>query len=223
MSALENRRPIRSRGSAWAQGLASALARGGASPDLISALSVAFAAAGGAMLLWSGAAAGAVRVIALILAMVCIQMRLVCNLIDGMVAVEHGQGSSAGPIWNELPDRFADVLFLACAGYAAVYGGASGGDVAGWLATAGALITAYVRELGRGLGFPADFSGPMAKPHRMAALTLAAGVSVFEPLWGWRGQALLIGLSIIALGTLVTVARRVMRLAHGLHERRPLP
>ena len=36
----ENRRPLKSRGTGWAQGLASGLAKAGASPDMISAGSI---------------------------------------------------------------------------------------------------------------------------------------------------------------------------------------
>jgi len=59
----------------------------------------------------------------------------------------------------------------------------------------------------------------MAKPHRMAALTLTCIVSAVEPLWGWRGQSLEIGLAIIALGTALTAARRTRTLARRLAER----
>jgi len=44
----------------------------------------------------------------LILAAVMIQGRLICNLLDGMVAVEGGMSSPAGPVFNELPDRISD-------------------------------------------------------------------------------------------------------------------
>jgi hypothetical protein len=82
-----------------------------------------------------------------------------------------------------------------------------------------AVSTAYVRELGRGLGFPADFSGPMAKPHRMAALTVTCLLAALEPLWGGRGLVMMIGLSVIAAGTAWTVIRRVRRLAAALAAR----
>ena len=41
----------------------------------------------------------------------------------------------------------------------------------------------------------------MAKQHRMAALTVACLVSaLLEPLWGWRGQTLMMGRwSVVAL------------------------
>src|SRR5215469_14750541 len=135
MTETPNRRPLKSRGAAWANALAARLAIAGANPNLISAASVAFAAFGGAMLVWAGASRLApLRAGLFVLAAIAIQLRLLCNLLDGMVAVEHGRGSAAGPIWNELPDRVCDVLFLAGAGYAASANGVPGGVEAGWIA-----------------------------------------------------------------------------------------
>jgi phosphatidylglycerophosphate synthase len=219
---IENRRPIAARGAGWAHWLAAQAAGAGASPDLISALGFAFAALGAALLLWAGTiTAPWLRAALLLGAAAAIQLRLVCNLIDGMVAVEHRRGGAAGPIWNELPDRFSDVALLAGAGYAVASSGIALGVVLGWLCAVLAVTTAYVRELGRGMGFAADFSGPMAKPHRMATLTAACLVSGVEPLWGWRGQSLMIGLAVIALGAALTVARRTRTLARRLAERAP--
>lgn len=155
----------------------------------------------------------------LLLAGACVQLRLLCNLLDGMVAVEHGRGSPAGPIWNELPDRLADALFLVAAGYGASLMGVGWADDAGWAAAAFAILTAYVRELGRALDQPADFSGPMAKPHRMALLTAACAVAAAEPLWGWRGESLAIALALIAVGAALTAARRTLALAGRLRAR----
>ena len=215
-----NRRPLKSRGAGWAKAIATALAGADVNPDLVSAMSVAFAALGGAMMLVAaGPHVGPLRSALFLGAAAAIQLRLLCNLLDGMIAVEHGLGSSAGPIWNELPDRIADVIFLACAGYAAASAGMLFGAELGWTCAALALLAAYVRELGRGLGFPADFSGPMAKPHRMAALTVTCVASALEPLWGWRGKSLMIGLAVIGLGTAFTVYRRTRTLARRLAER----
>jgi phosphatidylglycerophosphate synthase len=215
----ENRRPIKARGAGWARWLARRLADANASPDLISAASVAIASLGAALLLLASlTASAALRAPLLIGAAGCIQLRLLCNLLDGMVAVEHGRGSPAGPIWNELPDRFSDVALLAAAGYCAAAGGIVFAVEAGWLCAALALLTAYLRELGRGLGFAADFSGPMAKQQRMAVLTAACLASTIEPLWGWRGQALTIALAVIAIGAALTAWRRVRTLARRLTE-----
>ncbi len=215
---LENRRPLKSRGSEWAKVLAKGVAKAGLSPDNISAASVAFAAFGATLFLMAGAVTGPMRVALLLGAGLCIQLRLLCNLLDGMVAVEHGRGSPSGPIWNELPDRVADALFLVGAGYSAASSGFEIGVPLGWAAAVLAVLTAYVRELGRGLGFPADFSGPMAKPHRMAALTVTCGVAALEPAWGWHGQSVLIGLTVIAVGSMWTVARRTRILAKRLRS-----
>jgi phosphatidylglycerophosphate synthase len=218
---IDNRRPIKSREAGWAHRAAAALAEANASPDLISAASFAFAALGAAMLLGASMTLSWPPRAALLLgAAAAIQLRLVCNLLDGMVAVEHGRSSPAGAIWNELPDRFSDVVLLAAAGYCAAGGGLLFAVEIGWLCASLALLTAYLRELGRGLGFPADFSGPMAKQQRMAALTLACVASTIEPLWGWRGQTLLIVLAVVALGTAFTAFRRTRTLAHRLADRK---
>ncbi|HYE45427.1 MAG TPA: CDP-alcohol phosphatidyltransferase family protein [Caulobacter sp.] len=222
MTDIDNRRPLKTRSAAWAAGLAAALGRARVRPNHISALSVAFAAVGASMFLMASTAEGGGRSVCFVLAGVCIQLRLLCNMLDGMVAVEHGMGSPTGPIWNELPDRVADVLFLAAAGYS-VAPVLPPGEWLGWLASALALLTAYVRELGRGLGEPADFSGPMAKPHRMFALTVACLAAAFEPLWGGTGQVVLAGLAVIVLGSLVTVWRRTARLGRALRNRPDAP
>jgi phosphatidylglycerophosphate synthase len=217
---LENRRPIKSRASGWAQTSARTLAKAGASPNMISGASMAFAALGGALLALAGTSGPIPHAIELIAAAACIQARLVCNLLDGMVAVEFKRGSTSGPIWNELPDRVSDALFFAGAG-ACAFGSVFPltGLSLGWIAAVLAVTTAYVRELGRGLGFPADFSGPMAKPQRMAALTIVCLLTALEPIWGLRGEIMFVGLAIIALGTGVTVGRRTRNLARALAER----
>jgi phosphatidylglycerophosphate synthase len=216
MSETTNRRPLKSRDTGWARTVATALARARFSPDAISAGSMLFAVAGAALFIAQSQADGPARAVELVLAGACVQLRLLCNLLDGMVALEHGRGSPAGPIWNELPDRIADVLFLAGAGYGAMLSGVGWGDDAGWAAAALAVLTAYVRELGRALGQSADFRGPMAKPHRMALLTAACLVAAIEPLWGWRGQTLAIALAVIAAGAALTAARRTLGLAARL-------
>lgn len=222
MTETDNRRPLKTRSAGWAASMAAALGRARVRPNHISALSVAFAAVGASLFLMAGQAEGGGRAACFVLAGVCVQLRLLCNMLDGMVAVEHGLASPTGPIWNELPDRIADALFLAAAGYS-VAPSLPAGEWLGWVAVALALLTAYVRELGRGLGEPADFSGPMAKPHRMFVLTLTCLVTAFEPLWEGRGQVVLVGLAVIALGSLVTVWRRTARLGRALRDRTDRP
>ena len=213
----ENRRPLKSRDTGWARSAAAWLAGRGVSPDEVSAGSLVFALIGCAAFVAAGSAHGAARVALLLVAAASVQCRLLCNLLDGMVAVEHGRGSPAGPIWNELPDRIADALFLVGAGYGAARAGLGWAADLGWAAAILAVLTAYVRELGRGLGQPADFCGPGAKPHRMALLTLVTVVAaVAEPTLWPSGWSLAIGLALISLLAAVTLVRRTLRLAARL-------
>jgi hypothetical protein len=53
----------------------------------------------------------------------------------------------------------------------------------------------------------------------MAALTAACLVGAIEPLWGWRGQSLMIGLALIALSAAATLVRRTRTLARRLAAR----
>jgi CDP-diacylglycerol--glycerol-3-phosphate 3-phosphatidyltransferase len=94
-----NRRPIAARGSAWARRNAAALARSSITPNQISVASVFFAAIGAGLLL------GWLTPIRLVVCALCIQLRLICNLLDGMVAMEGGKGSPVGKLYNEFPDR----------------------------------------------------------------------------------------------------------------------
>jgi len=216
MTDLDNRRPLKVRDTGWAKDFAARLAKAHVTPDLISLLGVVIAALGATFLAMAGVLPPIARALLLLLAAACIQGRLVCNLLDGMVAVEHGKGSSDGPIWNELPDRFSDALLLTGAGFMLAGLGWRIGSSLGWVAAILAIITAYVRELGRGLGLPADFSGPMAKPQRMAALTVGCVLSAIEPIWNGGGQMMLIVMALIVVGTGWTIARRVANLAAGL-------
>jgi phosphatidylglycerophosphate synthase len=204
---LQNRRPLASRSTAWARSLTAVLIRSGLSPNAISMISVVFAAAGAALLLWLHHPLG------LLATAVCIQLRLLCNLLDGMVAIEGKRQSTTGALFNEIPDRFADSLFIVAAGYAI--------DMPwlGWLGALAAAVTAYIRVLGGSLGLPQDFRGPMAKPHRMAVLTVACVLGAAE-LWVTGTQwALIAAAWIVAIGSLITCATRTAAIARQLRAR----
>ncbi len=204
-----DRRPLATRQAGWAQRLAAALARSSITPDQISALSVLFAAVGAALLVWWPTWLGLLDVA------VCVQLRLACNLLDGMVAVEGGKGSALGKLWNEFPDRIADALFIVALGYAA------GAPWLGWLGALLAVATAYVRAFGGSLGFAQDFRGPQAKPQRMAVLTVACVVAAAMTLANQPGYAvktLWIAAMVIAAGSLLTCVLRTMVIARQLRK-----
>jgi phosphatidylglycerophosphate synthase len=203
------RRPLKSRETAWARRAAGWLAAKGATPNAISKGAVLFAAIGGAGFWASGATEGWVRALCLLLGVAGCQLRLLCNLFDGMVAIEGGRKEPDGPFWNEAPDRASDILILAGAGMGA---GAAG---LGWMAAALAVATAYVRELGRAEGQGSDYSGPMAKQHRMAVMTGAAILAILLP-----GLPVLAGaLWVVVAGAALTVGLRARRLVRRLKAR----
>jgi phosphatidylglycerophosphate synthase len=203
-----NRRPIAARGSAWAQRVATALARSAVTPNQISVASVGFAGVGAALLAWWPTAAG------LVVCALCIQLRLICNLLDGMVAMEGGKASAVGKIYNEFPDRIADSLLIVAAGYACGYAWL------GWLGALLAALTAYVRVFGGSLGFAQNFRGPLAKQQRMAVLTAACVIGAIEAFWHAERYALLIAATLIAAGSLVTCATRTRAIALQLRSGR---
>ena len=209
------RRPIRVRGTHAAQASARLLQRIGLRPNQISVLSVVFAALGAMALVGAGWASGAwARAACFLLAGGCIQLRLLCNLLDGLVAVEGGMSTKSGEIYNELPDRVSDALFLASAGYATHLYGPE--PALGWAAAVLALLVAYVRALGGQTGASQQFCGPMAKQQRMFALTIACVVSAVETMFMWPERVMPWILGLIALGSAATAARRARRIVREL-------
>lgn len=199
--AASNRRPLKSRTTRWASLVARAALAAGLTANQVSFLGIVIAAVGSSALI-----EGPGQPWLFLIAALCIQLRLLANMIDGLVAVEGGRGGPTGAIWNEFPDRVEDSLFLVAAGYAAAL------PWLGWLTALLAAICAYVRLLGGTLGQPQDFGGPMAKPHRMAALTIGCLVAIAWP------QAIAVALVAIAAGTVVTIARRLARQSKALRS-----
>jgi phosphatidylglycerophosphate synthase len=208
------RRSLATRDAAWPIVVARSLARRGLTPNAVSMIGVAFAVAAGATLATASAPVPMPRAAMLLIAAACVQLRLLCNLLDGMLAVEMGLKTPTGELFNDLPDRIADVVILVGAGYAVrdqPYGLALG-----WSAAVVALLTAYVRVLGGSLGLTQYFVGPMAKQHRMFTVTLTAIVAAGEALLGLQSRAMVWGLAVITVGSLITVVRRTSRIAAEL-------
>ena len=203
---IPNRRPIATREAGWAKRLAAALARSAVTPNQISVASVIFAAAGAALLFQWPTPAG------LLLCALCVQLRLICNLIDGMVAMEGGKASAVGKIYNEFPDRIADSLLIVALGYACEV------PWLGWLGALLAALTAYVRVFGGSLGFAQDFRGPFAKQQRMAVLSVACVAGAAELHWHAERYALLAAAAIIAAGSFVTCVTRTRAIAAQLRS-----
>jgi phosphatidylglycerophosphate synthase len=211
---MAERRPIATRETSWAKSLAARLARAGLSANAISILSIVFAAGAAAALLVSDGPGWRAW---LVLAALGIQLRLLCNMFDGMVAVEHDRATPEGALYNEVPDRIADTVILVAAGHALAAG--AWGPMLGWASALMAMFTAYVRVLGGALGTPQYFIGPQSKSQRMAVMTGAALLAAVMPSPAQAGRVLTVALVIVLVGSTITVIRRVLRIARELRSR----
>ena len=216
-----DRRPLKTRSWKVFQSLAGWLARAGVSPNMISVASVVFAILGSAGLLATDAfTSPLISTVAWATAIGGIQLRLIANLLDGMLAVEAGQASATGPLYNEVPDRLSDPILLIAAGHAY-----SGSVDAGWAAACMALLVAYTRAIAASVGTRQLFLGPMAKQHRMALLTFTciAGLVLprpwmIFPMGTDRCGVVEFALWLIVAGGIVTVIRRLRAAANFLRE-----
>jgi len=213
-----DRRPIASRERPIWQKAASALAKAGVSANTVSILGMVVGVAVGVALgatrftsntaaergLWLAGAIG-------------IQLRLLANMLDGMVAIARQEASPLGELYNELPDRVSDMAIIIGAGY-----GIGGWPTLGYLTACIAILTAYVRAVGKSAGASNLFLGPMAKPHRMFTLTVVSVAMALLPN-SWKldcgphhAGLPSIGLALISLGGLITISRRLTRIVRHL-------
>lgn len=211
------RRPLKSRSANWPRQIAFALVRSGCTPNQISVASLIFSLLGGfCLLLIPRLESRTAACLLFVATAVCIQLRLVCNLLDGLMAVEGGKKTRTGEIFNEFPDRIADVVLFVSAGYCIAY--LPWAAALGWACAVAAVLTAYVRVFGGSVGLPQDFCGPMAKQQRMAVLTGACILSAAEMLFAWSLRIMFLALCVVFVGSLITAARRTVRIAKSLDQ-----
>ncbi len=159
-----------------------------------------------------------------LLAAAGIQCRLLSNMLDGMVAIEGHLRSPTGDLYNEVPDRISDTAVFIGAGYAF-----TSQPTLGYLAAVGAIFVTYCRALGRSLGLPSDFRGPMAKQQRMFLITVASIYLGFAPQ-SWHFSVtvapyfpelgvLALVLVLICFGEVFTAWRRLASIASQLRSR----
>lgn len=215
-----DRRPIAAREARWSRAISRRLVAWHVSPNAISVAGMVSGILAGFMLASTSHPAddSHPQHFHFVVGAVLVQLRLLANMFDGMVAVESGKASRLGELYNEAPDRVSDAATLIGFGYAA-----GGSPSLGYVAACLAIFTAYVRTLGKAAGAPNDFCGPMAKQQRMflvtaAALYAAATPRRWEPAWGPGGAWGLAAavLLIIVVGCVVTSIRRLWRIARAL-------
>jgi phosphatidylglycerophosphate synthase len=196
----DSRRPLKSRGIPVFQRLAATLSRAGVPADAVSAAGLIFGLVSGGVLACTAHAHGLAQAALWLVAAAFVQLRLLANMLDGMVAVEGGRKSKFGPLWNEIPDRASDSATLVGLGYAA-----GGAPELGWLAALLAMLTAYIRAIGALNGAGEAFLGWFSKPRRMFFVTVACLASG-AGLSAWAVPA---ALWLILLGSALTCAQRL--------------
>jgi len=211
------RRPLRSRDTRWAHAFAGFLAARGASPNGISIFGMIAAIGAGAAYFATGPASGwSERGLWLLGGALC-QVRLLCNLFDGMVAIARGVASPKGELYNEVPDRVSDAAIFIGLGYASF-----SDPILGDAAALVAVFTAYVRAMAKAAGSPNDYCGPMAKPQRMALVTaLSVWLALRPDAWSLPWGETRVVLTIVIVLGLVTALRRLLRAARRLEAKNP--
>lgn len=213
----DTRRELQTRKYSWVQQFAAALSRTFITPNQISVLSI-FCAGFSLFSLyrlgmwpesfWAWAAVAG------------IQLRLFCNLMDGLVAIEGKKKSIVGDLYNDVPDRISDVLILG--GFVFALRGFPWGASLAYLTAIAAVLTAYVRYVGASLTGKHFFIGPMAKQHRMFFCSLALLITPFERMLFPHlkvHSVLFIMMLIVLAGALFTCARRLLYIVKELKAR----
>jgi phosphatidylglycerophosphate synthase len=206
ISSEGSRRPIKARSLPIFEKIARLLLGIGVSPNQVSLSSIAFAFIAAGALAYTPLCGGFDRTALFICAAFAIQLRLICNLLDGLMAIEGGFATKIGAVLNEMPDRFSD--------YAANKGML--GIELGWAAALIAMSTAYIRVFGGSLGLKQDFRGPLAKQQRMFALTCACVLSAFSSSISWSQNILTVTLVVVCFGGLITCVRRLVKILDEL-------
>ncbi len=207
-----DRRPIQSRNTRWAERVTNWLVAWRVTPNFISIAGM-FAAIVAGIMFWQTSLTATMlqRGLWLCGALLC-QLRLLANLFDGMVAIKRQIASKKGELYNEVPDRVSDAAILIGLGYAV-----GGVPALGYLAALLAVFVAYVRAVGKAAGAPQDYCGPMAKPQRMALITITAVYLALSPTpWQYPYYVVNGLLAVIIVGCLFTAIRRLRSAAHYL-------
>jgi len=194
------------------QAAADWLVRRGVSANGVSVAGMVAGLAAGAALMATTHLDGLPQRVAWLAAAALVIVRLLANMLDGMVAIGSGTSSAVGELYNEVPDRVSDSAALIGLGYAL-----GGEPVLGYLAVLAGVFTAYVRALGKAAGAGQEFVGPFAKQQRMACVIGCAAYCGLAPT-DWLPALGLpaIVLAVVAVGSLFTALRRLWRIGRRL-------
>jgi CDP-diacylglycerol--glycerol-3-phosphate 3-phosphatidyltransferase len=181
---------------AFLRPLAGALARAGVTANQITIAAAAVSVALGGIVVWRLPDTRAFLLIPL-----WMFVRMACNALDGMLALEFGQKTRLGAYLNELADAVSDVaLYLPFAllpPFSPLWTG---------LVIVLAVVSEYAGALGPLVGASRHYEGPMGKSDRafvFGALGLWAGIAAPLPEW------LALVMPVLAAALVVTIVNRV--------------
>ncbi|MBN6152608.1 CDP-alcohol phosphatidyltransferase family protein [Xanthomonas sp. AmX2] len=201
--------------------LAQALRARGATPNGLSWAGTGFAALAALMFYFALRDPPRYGAALLLLAVLGLQGRLLCNRLDGLMAKQARMIGRAGEVYNEAPDRLSDVLVCLGLGYG-LQQSLDWGAQLGWAAALLCVGTAYVRMLGLACGVREPAQGPMARAQRMQWLSLAALLAAAALLPGraaWAETILVAALALLSAGAAVTIVLRLRAVVRELESR----
>jgi len=215
----EDRRPIASRRFLWVRTTTTWLVKQDISPNTISIAGVLFGIIGACAIVLSLKATGNHNRLLWFMAGAFVQLRLICNMLDGMVAVESEKTSRLGELFNEVPDRLADAPVLIALGFV------PGSSIhLGYTAAILAVLVAYIRAVGGVAGAGQVFAGFMAKGPRMFLVTVLCLYNTLAPS-SWGDVALPFGfspagllLTFICAGCVITSCTRLHTIAKKIGD-----
>ena len=103
-----------------------------------------------------------------------VQLRLLANMLDGMVAIQTSTASPVGELYNEVPDRVSDAAVFVGMGYAAG-GSLEIGSRPAWQCSLPTFAAC------KAAGAAQDYCGPMAKLSGMFLVTVVAAFMALAP------------------------------------------
>lgn len=168
------------------------------SGSVLVGVGVGLTALAAAVLLWTGIITGAPRAVFLVAAAGLLSLRLTTVRLGAMTPAD-GMDAPAprNGMLRWLTPIESAVLLLA----AGLHAFGSGSDISPLIGAVAAvlLLAACIRRrAGHAVSEP-------SRPHPSTLLVVACLAAVFEPLWGWRGQTMIIGLCVISAVLLVQV------------------
>lgn len=173
--------------------------------DVLNGVGFAMTVLAAATLLWGGIVTGGPRVIVLLLAAGMLSLRLMAVRLGSMTPAD---GLATAPPRGGLArwlSAIESAVLMVAAGLNPFGSGSDIGPVLGLVAAALVITVSLRLKTAHAVSEP-------SKPHPTSLLAVVILVSILEPLWGWRGQTVLIGLCLIS-AVLVFQAVRAPRQA----------